>query len=577
MHMQQNQEGGVEVDRIWLKSYPEGVPAEIDPDAYQSIVEVFEKSCAKYAERNAYYNLGQYITYKELDRYSRDFAAYLQNELKLEKGDRFAIMLPNVLQYPIAMFGAMRAGLVIVNVNPLYTSDELTYQLNNAGVKAMVTLTNFAHTVERSLPEVKPLKHIILSEVGDMINPVKALVLKFLLKYCYKVIPKWRLAETLRFKDVMKKGRELTFNPVSLVGSDTAYLQYTGGTTGVSKGAVLSHRNIIANIEQANAWLTGALTKEQEIIITALPMYHIFSLTANCIFFASIGGLNVLITNPRRIGDMIKEMAKFPFSALTGVNTLFNGLLKHKKFANLDFSHLRLTLGGGMAVQEAVAKEWHRVTGHPILEAYGLTETSPCVTVNPINAKEYNGSIGLPVPSTDVVILDDNGHFQPPGETGEIAIKGPQVMSGYWQSPEETAKVFTKDGWLLTGDVGYMDEKGYVRLQERKKDMILVSGFNVYPNEVEDVLMHLSGVRECAVIGVPDESMGERVKAFIVRDDEALDVGKVTSYCREHLTGYKVPKEIVFCDDLPKTNVGKILRRALREGGANSVQNAENL
>lgn len=553
------------MEKIWLESYAPGVPAEINPDAYQSIVDIFDQSVQRYGSRPAFYNLGVTLTYEELDNLTRDFAAYLQQSLHLQKGDRFAIMLPNVLQYPIVLFAALRAGLVVVNVNPLYTADELAYQMNNSGAVAIVALSNFAATVEKALPGMPNLKHVIITDLGDVFPLLKAWVTKFALKYIYKKIPAYQIPNIIHFKQALAEGARGAFKSVQISNQDTAFLQYTGGTTGVSKGAILTHRNIIANLQQAEAWFAGLWGDGQEIIITALPLYHIFSLLANCLFFTKLGSLNVLITNPRDIPSMIKDMRKFQFTAITGVNTLFTALLNDPQFATLDFSHLRLSLGGGAAVQRAVAEKWQGVTGAPLLEAYGLTETSPCVTINPANLKSYNGTIGLPVSSTDIAILDENGQELPVGSTGELAVKGPQVMKGYWHNPEETARAFTKDGWLLTGDIATIDAHGFVRLLERKKDMILVSGFNVYPNEIEDVLVRLPGVKECAVIGIPDEHSGEAVKAFIVKGNSDLNASQVIQYSREHLTPYKVPKQVEFCQELPKTNVGKILRRALKE------------
>jgi len=553
------------VEKIWLKSYAPGVPAEINPDAYQSIPEIFEKSCQHYSQHPAFYNLGTTLTYYELDQLSRHVAAYLQQALRLQKGQRLAIMLPNILQYPVIMLGALRAGLIVVNVNPLYTTDELVHQLNDAGVEILIALTNFADTVEAALPRTPQLKHIILTQLGDLFSPIKAWIAQFMLKYIYKKIPIFQLPQAIYFKTILVVGKNLTLQPVPLSNHDIAFLQYTGGTTGISKGAMLTHRNLIANLQQADAWFKSLLVSDHEIVITALPLYHIFSLTANCLFFSKIGGLNILITDPRDISGMIKEMKKFPFTAITGVNTLFNALIKNPHFAELDFSHLRLALGGGAAVQQAIAERWQSITHAPLLEAYGLTETSPCVTINPANLKAYNGTIGLPVSSTDVCMLDNAGHEVPLGEPGELAVKGPQVMPGYWQHPEETKKVFTSDGWLLTGDIATMNSQGYVRILERKKDMILVSGFNVYPNEIEDVLIKMPGVREVAVIGVPDEHSGEIAKAFIVKEKDAqLTAEAVILFARQHLTPYKVPKYVEFRDALPKTNVGKILRRALK-------------
>ena len=552
-----------ELEKIWLKSYPKGIPAEINPDEHSSLVEIFETSCRQNAAHPAYYNLGNTITYQQLDEASKNFAAYLQQKLKLKKNDRIAIMLPNCLQYPIAVFGALRAGLVVVNVNPLYTPTELIHQLKDSEACAILVIANFAATVQRALPETPTVKNVIITYMGDYLKPVHGFIIDFVLKYVYRKIPAFDIPDTIKFKEILSKGKKLTLTPISIKNTDTAFLQYTGGTTGVAKGAELTHRNLIANIQQADAWFSQLLS-ENEIIITALPLYHIFSLTANCLYFTKIGGLNVLITNPRDIPNMIKEMKKFQFTTITGVNTLFHALLKNPDFAKLDFSKLHLAMGGGMAIQKVVADEWKKITGAPILEAYGLTETSPCVTINPTTLKEFNGSIGLPVSSTDVCFFDNDYQEVPAGQPGELAVKGPQVMKGYWKNPDETEKVF-KDGWLLTGDIANINENGFVKILERKKDMILVSGFNVYPNELEDVITQLKGVHEVAVIAVPDENSGEVPKAFIVKDDPALTEADVIKFCHEHLTGYKVPKHIEFVKDLPKSNVGKILRRKLRE------------
>jgi long-chain acyl-CoA synthetase len=552
------------VDRIWLKSYVPGVPAEINADSYRSVTEILEESCQTYADLPAFSNMGVTITFKKLDAYARDVAAYLQNELHLKKGDRVALMMPNLLQYPIAMFGILRAGLTVVNVNPLYTASEVTHQLNDAGAETIIVLSNFARTVQKALADT-PLKNVIVTDVGDLFPRVKALVINVVLKHIKKKIPEWHIPHAIAFRQVLSVGKKLPFNRVTIESQDIAFLQYTGGTTGVSKGAMLTHRNIVANLVQAEAWFKPVFKKGKEIIITSLPLYHIFSLTANCLLISKIGGLNVLITNPRDFNEIIAGMRKFKFSILTGVNTLFNSLLKHPEFLKLDFSNVILTLGGGMAVQSAVAERWQTVTGKPILEAYGLTETSPCATVNPTDLTKYNGTVGLPVSSTLAAILDDDGKELPLGQPGELGIKGPQVMRGYWQNPIETQKVFSKDGWLLTGDIATIDEKGFVRIVERKKDMILVSGFNVYPNEIEDVLTTMPGIREAAVVGVVDEGSGEVPKAFIVRDDHTITVELVKKYLHERLTGYKIPKHIKFCDDLPKSNVGKVLRRELRQ------------
>jgi long-chain acyl-CoA synthetase len=563
------------MEKIWLKNYPPGVPAEINPDAYQSLVEIFEKSCLHYPDHAALYGLGTTLTYQQLDELSRDFAAYLQNKLNLVKGDRIAIMLPNILQYPIALFGALRAGLVIVNVNPLYTADEVAHQLHDAEASAIIVLANFANTLEKALPRLPQLKHIIVTNLGDLCPFWKGWMIQFMLQYIYKKIPQWHLPSAIPFKQTLAKGKQLILTHVTLTNHDLAFLQYTGGTTGIAKGAMLTHRNLIANLQQADAWFSGVLQPGREIMITALPLYHIFSLTANCLFLTKLGGLSVLIANPRNLTGMIKEMKKFHFTMVTGVNTLFNALVKHPKFAQLNFKSLRVTLGGGMAVQQAVAERWQAITGCVLLEAYGLTETAPCVTINPPNLKAYNGTIGLPVSSTEVAFLDENGQEVPIGQSGELAVKGPQVMQGYWRNQAETANVLvtipknqrTSPDWLLTGDMGVINEQGFIHLLERKKDMILVSGFNVYPNEIEDVIAKMPGVREVAVIGVPDEHSGEVVKAFIVKDrnnDTSLTAEQVIQYCHEHLTHYKTPKSVEFRDSLPKSNVGKILRRALR-------------
>lgn len=553
------------MEKIWLKHYPSGVPAEINPDQYQSIVELFELNCEKYKDSPAFYNFGTMLTYKELNALSKAFAAYLQQVLHLKKGDRLAIMMPNLLQYPVVLFGALRAGLIVVNVNPLYTSPELGYQLKDSGAETIVVLENFASTVEKSFPQTI-LKNVIVTRIGDFLPPLKAWAMHFVLKYLRKKIPQWHLSQALSFKKVLAEGEKLVFNPVPINNQDLAFLQYTGGTTGVSKGAMLTHRNIVANTEQGYAWFKAKLALGQETIITALPLYHIFSLQVNCLLYViKVGGANVLITNPRDIPSMISEMSKFKFTGVTGVNTLFNALLKDPRFASLDFSYMKLTVGGGMAVQRVVAELWQKVTGSVLLEGYGLTETSPCVTANPCDAKTFSGNIGFPLPSTEICVLDDDDKEVPIGQKGELAIKGPQVMKGYWQQPEETKNAFDKDGWFLTGDLGVMDEEGRFRILERKKDMILVSGFNVYPNEIEDIIAAIPGVHEVAVVGVPDENSGEAVKAFIVKSNEALKVEEVIHACRESLTPYKVPKYIQFCKELPKTNVGKILRRALRQ------------
>jgi len=552
------------MEKIWLKSYPEGVPHEIDADAYPSVLHVFEESVSKYADRPAFTNMGVTLTYRELDNKARDFAAFLQKRLGLVHGDRLAIMCPNILQYPIALFGAMKAGLTIVNVNPMYTARELKHQLNDAQADAILIVANFAHTLQEVRAEV-PVKHVIVTELGDVFPWLKRKLVNFVVSKVKKLVPDYQLDGAYTFTEVMKEGASLSLDKADLGQTDVAFLQYTGGTTGVAKGAVLTHRNIVANILQAEAWIKGLVKPGEEIIITALPLYHIFSLTANCMMFSKLGGLNVLITNPRDMKGFVKELAKFKFTAITGVNTLFNGLLNTPGFEKLDFSALRLTLGGGMAVQEVVAMKWQEVTGRPLLEAYGLTETSPAACMNPMNLKSYNGTIGLPIPSTEVSIRDENGKELGIDEPGELHIRGPQVMQGYLNRPEETAKVLSDDGWLSTGDVATIDEKGFCRIVDRKKDMILVSGFNVYPNEIEDVVAAHEKVLEVAAVGIPSKESGEVVKLFVVKKDPSLTEEELYAYCKENLTGYKRPKAIEFRDELPKTNVGKILRRALRE------------
>ncbi len=553
------------MDKIWLRSYQEGVPAEIDLSEFQSLGELFEKSVAQYRDRVAYINMGGQLTYGELDKLSRDFAAYLQSVLKLARGTRIAIMMPNVLQYPVCMLGALRAGYVVVNCNPLYTPRELEHQLKDSGAEAIVILENFAHTLEETIART-PVKHVVMARMGDLLGFPKGAIVNFVVKYVKKMVPSWNLPRAVNFNSALSKGAAAAFVPVPVLQEDLAFLQYTGGTTGVSKGAMLTHRNILANLAQAHAWIKPAVQEGSEVVITALPLYHIFALTANCFTFLKIGATNVLITNPRDIPGFVAELGKYPFTVLIGVNTLFNALLNNEAFAALDFSKLKVTLGGGMAVQKAVAEKWKKITGKPLIEAYGLTETSPAVTINPLNIPEYNGAIGLPVGSTEVAIRDDDGVDQPLGQPGELCVRGPQVMKGYYNRPEETAKVFMADGFLRTGDVAVMDEKGFLRIVDRKKDMILVSGFNVYPNEVEDVVALHPGVLEVAAIGVPNEKSGEAVKIFVVRKDPKLTAEAIIAHCRDSLTGYKVPHYVEFRDELPKTNVGKILRRALRDG-----------
>ncbi len=556
------------MDKIWLQSYQKDVPAEIDLGEFQSLGEMFEKSVALYRDRVAYINMGAEITYAELEKLSRDFAAYLQSDLKLPKGSRIAIMMPNVLQYPICILGALRGGYTVVNCNPLYTGRELEYQLKDSGAETIVILENFAQTLTNVLAQT-PIKHIVMARLGDMLGFPKGAIVNFVVKHVKKMVPAWNLPNSVDFGKALSKGAASDFKPVRVTQEDLAFLQYTGGTTGRSKGAMLTHGNILANLAQVHAWINSALTAGAELVVTALPLYHIFALTANCFTFIRLGASNLLITNPRDIPAFVAELAKYPFTVITGVNTLFNALLNNDNFVALDFSKLKASLGGGMAVQKAVAEKWKRVTGKPLIEAYGLTETSPAATINPLSIPEYTGSIGLPISSTEVAIRDDNGVDVPLGERGELCIRGPQVMKGYYNKPEETANVFTPDGFLLTGDVAVMDSKGYVRIVDRKKDMILVSGFNVYPNEVEDVLAMHPGVLEVASIGVPDEKTGEAVKIFVVKKDQSLTAAQLIAFCRESLTGYKVPSQVEFRTDLPKTNVGKILRRELRDAASN--------
>ncbi len=552
------------MQKPWLKSYPAGVPEEIDINAYSSVADIFDTSVAKFADFPAYTNFGKTLSYREIDIYTAQLGAYLKYELGLEKGDRVAVMMPNLLQDPISIFAILRAGLVVVNTNPLYTSRELKHQLTDSGAKAIIIIENFAHVLQEVIDET-PVEHVITTKMGDMLSPLKGFIINAVVKHIKKMVPPFSLKNAVAFKQALKFGARHRFQTVLTNHSDTAFLQYTGGTTGVAKGAILSNRNMVANMQQASAWIDGSIGNEKGTIITALPLYHIFSLTANCLTFMKYGWCNYLITNPRDINGFVKELQATRFHAITGVNTLFNGLLNHPDFKNLDFSSLKVVLGGGMAVQRGVAERWKEVTGVTLVEAYGLTETSPAACINPLDLKEFNGKIGLPISSTEVSIQDDDWNELPLGEQGEICIRGPQVMEGYWKRPKETSLVLSNDGWLHTGDIGFMDENGFVQIVDRKKDMILVSGFNVFPNEVEDVIASHPGVLEVGVIGKPDEHSGEVVMAIVVKTDEALTEQALKDYCREGLTSYKVPKIIVFTDELPKTNVGKILRRELRD------------
>jgi long-chain acyl-CoA synthetase len=552
------------MEKIWLKSYPPGVPAEINPDEYRSLADLIERSLAKYPDRTAFACMGRELSYRELDELSRHFAAYLQRVAGLRKGDRIAVMLPNVLQYPVTIVAAFRAGLTVVNTNPLYTPRELEHQLRDSGARAIVILENFAHTLDEVLSETD-LDTVIVTGAGDLLGFPRSLIANFVVRHVRKQVPEYMLPGALRFGEVLSQGRYENLERQELAHDDVAFLQYTGGTTGVSKGAVLTHRNLVANVMQSEAWVAGTLGfGEPQVAIAALPLYHIFSLTANCLVVLKLGGQNVLIPNPRDFAGFVEELAKHKFTFFPGVNTLFNALLNTPGFDRLDFSTLKVSLGGGMAVQRAVAERWKEVTGNVLTQAWGLTETSPAACINPAGV-DFNGSIGLPISSTVVTIRDDDGHVLPTGQSGEICVEGPQVMQGYWNRPDETAKVMIDGRVLRTGDIGYMNEQGYVFIEDRKKDMILVSGFNVYPNEVEGVAVTHPGVLEVAAVAQPDERAGEVVALFAVKKDPSLTEEDLIEHCRKSLTGYKVPKRVYFRDELPKTNVGKILRRDLRD------------
>ncbi|WP_152413529.1 long-chain-fatty-acid--CoA ligase FadD [Pectobacterium wasabiae] len=551
------------MEKIWLSRYPADVPAEIDPDRYSSLIDMFENAVRRYADRPAFVNMGEVMTFRKLEERSRAFAAYLQNQLKLQKGDRVALMMPNLLQYPVALFGVLRAGMVVVNVNPLYTPRELEHQLKDSGASTIVIVSNFAHTLEKIVHNTA-VKHVILTRMGDQLSTAKGTLVNFVVKYIKRLVPKYHLPDAISFRRVLQEGRRQQYIRPDIISSELAFLQYTGGTTGVAKGAMLTHRNMLANLEQCKAAYGSVLREERELVVTALPLYHIYALMVNGLLFFELGGKNLLITNPRDIPAVVKELKQYPFTAITGVNTLFNALLNNKEFHELDFSTLRLSAGGGASVQQSVAERWEKLTGKHLLEGYGLTESSPVVSGNPYDLKHYSGSIGLPVPSTDVRIIDDNGNDAGPGESGELWVRGPQIMLGYWQQPAATDEVL-KDGWLATGDIVTSDDEGFLRVIDRKKDMILVSGFNVYPTEIEDVISRHPKVSESAVVGVESEVSGEAVKAFVVRRDNSLTKDELITHCRRNLTSYKVPKAIEFCDDLPKSNVGKILRRELRD------------
>lgn len=550
--------------KIWHKNYDPGVPTNVDTTEFRNVPDILEHAFRKFTNRPSFHNMGTTLTFGQIDQLSRRFASFLQHELGLKKGDRVALMMPNILQYPVALFGVLRAGMVAVNVNPLYTPRELEHQLNDSGTTAIVIFSNSAHTLQKVLANT-PVKHVITTSIGDMLNFPKNLLVNFVIKHVKKMVPPFELPGSIDFLEALKRGEPARFRSESLTHQDTAFLQYTGGTTGVAKGAILTHGNIVSNMLQAKSWIKNFIADGNEIIITPLPLYHIFSLTANCFVFSNIGALNVLITNPRDIPNFVKELRKWRFTAFTGVNTLFNVLLNDPGFRRLDFGSLKLTLGGGMAVQKSVAERWKEVTGRPLVEAYGLTETSPAACINPMTLQTYNGFIGLPIPSTDVEIKNDEGQTVPLGEVGELCIRGPQVMKGYWKRPEETAQAMTADGFFRTGDLGFMNVEGYVKIVDRKKDMVLVSGFNVYPNELEDVISGHPKVIESAVVGVPDEKCGEAVVVYVVKKDDSLTVEELIKYCRENLTAYKVPRHVEFRADLPKSNVGKILRKDLRD------------
>ena len=556
------------MEKLWLNSYEQGVNAEIDITQYSSISDVFRQSVEKFAHQPAFQNMGKTLTYAEVGKLAENFASYLQNVLKLPRGERVAIMLPNLLQYPIALFGILQAGLVAVNTNPLYTPRELEHQLKDSGATTIIVLENFANTLELVLPRTQ-IKHVIVASVGEMFGFFKGTLMNFVLRKIKKMVPEYRISGAIPFQTTLKEGAAHTFRPVTLTREDTALLQYTGGTTGVAKGAVLSHGNICANMLQAKEWIKFQLREGKETVIAALPLYHIFALTVNLMIFTNAGSKIILITNPRDMKGFIGELKKERISVFIGVNTLFNGMVNQPDFSTVDFSNLRLTLGGGMATQKAVAEKWKKITGTPIVEAYGLTEASPGVCCNPLNIEAYSGGIGLPVPSTEVELRDADGKEVGIGHPGELWVRGPQVMKGYWNRPEETAKTIDALGFLETGDIAVMDEKGWLKLVDRKKDLIVVSGFNVYPNEIEEVVSHNDKVMEVACIGVPNEKTGEALKVFVVKKDPSLTKEELIEFCRTELTAYKVPKDIEFRDELPKSNVGKILRRELREQAQN--------
>lgn len=547
----------------WFKFYPKGIPHEINPDKYRTLVDMFGESFHKYGDLCAYENIGSRISFRQLDKLSLNFAKFLQHKLNLKQGDRIAIQMPNLMQYPVALIGALRAGLIIVNTNPLYTSREMEHQFKDSGVRAIVILENFAYNLQKIMKNTA-IEYVIISKIGDVLGGLKGEIVNLVVKHVKKMVPSYDLPGAIPFKRTIRSEPGYAFKSPDLKSNDIAFLQYTGGTTGISKGAVLTHRNMIANMEQISAWMIPKLIEREEVVITALPLYHIFALTVNCLAMLKIGAKNILITNPRDMPAFVKELKKQPFSLFTGVNTLFNALLNQPDFVSLDFSRFKVAVGGGMAVQKSVAQKWKEVTGQGLVEGYGLSETAPVLTCNPIDGTERIGSIGIPVPSTAIKILDEDGNQVEIGKAGEICAKGPQVMSGYWEKKEETEVVFI-DGWFKTGDIGIMDEDGFIRIVDRKKEMINVSGFNVYPNEIEDVVASHPKVMEVGVVGVPDEKSSESVRCYIVKKDESLTEEEIILYCKDKLTAYKRPKSVIFKSELPKSNIGKILRRILRE------------
>ena len=550
-------------ERVWLDSYTDGTPHDINPDTYPSLVAIIDEAIARFPDRPAFENLGVRITFSELDRLAKEFTGYL-SRCELRKGDRIALMMPNVLQYPVALVGALRAGLVVVNVNPLYTPRELRHQLADSGARAIVVLENFGHVLEECIDDTG-IERVVVTGLGDMLSFPKNVLVNFIVRRVKKLVPPFGIDAAMRWEDALSAGRGAAAGEVELAGEDLAFLQYTGGTTGVSKGAMLTHRNMVSSVLQADGFLRPFAREGEEVVITALPLYHIFALAVNGLLYMRFGALNVLVTNPRDMPGFVKILKGVRFTVITGVNTLFNGLLNTRGFDKLDFSPLRISVGGGMAVQSAVAERWKKTTGVALLEGYGLTETSPCACMNPLHFEDYTGTVGVPMPSTECRLVDDAGNPSPADTPGELCIRGPQVMRGYWNRPEETAAAIDEEGWFRSGDIAEMDAHGFFRIVDRKKDMILVSGFNVYPNEVEEVVAHHPEVQEVGAIGVPDELSGEAVKIVVVKRSPGLTEESLRAYCEEHLTGYKRPRHIEFADDLPKTNVGKILRRELRE------------